>query len=301
MTQAIFMSKAVVLLNMGAARSAGELRQFLFNMFLDTRIIASPIRYFLAPFIAQTRYKKVWQKYEWIGGSRLYQITENLADKLQDQLETDVIYAMRYTKPNLQEVIQGYDDLILLPLYPQYSTTTVQSSLDVLKKIKFKGQISIVKPFYDSESFNRLIAEKIKNEIANLQDKHLIFTAHGLPQKIVDQGDPYPHQIEAQVSLLKNILPSFKSVSLAYQSRFGNQPWLQPYLDDILPQFKNKNVVIYPLSFMIDNSETDLELQIEYAEKAKRYGINQYEVVACPNDAPQTLDFLVNLLKTYGA
>ncbi len=293
------MSKAIILLNMGAARSAQELKLFLYHMFKDKRIINSPVRHILAPVIAQTRYKKVWKKYELIGGSRLYDITENLRRKLQEQLQTDVLYAMRYTPPYIDEVIKDYDEIVLLPMYPQYSTTTVESSLDAFRDSIFSGTVQIIKPFYQSGEFNRLIAGKILNEIKNHGDKHLIFTAHGLPQKIIDQGDPYQSQIEAQVTLLSKLLPGFKSISLAYQSRFGNQPWLQPYLEDVLKEFKQEKVVLYPLSFMIDNSETDLELKIEYAEMAKNIGIESFEVVSCPNDADETVRFLTGLIQSY--
>jgi ferrochelatase len=115
----------------------------------------------------------------------------------------------------------------------------------------------------------------------------------------VDNGDPYQKQLKAQVDELKKMLPQFKSIQLAYQSRFGNSPWLQPYLDDTLKQFKDEQVVIYPISFMIDNSETDLELKIEYAEMAKELGIQNFEVVSCPNDDDNTVDFLADLIRQY--
>ncbi len=293
------MSKAVILLNMGAARSAPELKQFLYQMFKDKRIIDSPVRHLLAPVIAQTRYKKVWKKYELIGGSRLYDITRSLSQKLEKRLGYDVKYAMRYTSPYINEVILNYDELILLPLYPQYSTTTVESSLDAFNKTGFKGKLQIVKPFYQSEDFNKLIANKILTKTPEPSSYHLILTAHGLPQKIVDKGDPYEQQIKQQVQLLSAYLPQFKSIRLAYQSRFGNSPWLQPYLDDIIPDYKDEKVIVYPLSFMIDNSETDLELKIEYAELAQKHGVKSFQVVSCPNDSDETVEFLTKLIRQY--
>jgi len=293
------MKKGIILLNMGAARSKKELRQFLFNMFLDKRIIPSPIRHLLAPFIALTRTSKVWKNYKLIGGSRLYQITESLASKLEQKIGIPVVYAMRYTQPRLREVIKNFDEVILLPLYPQYSTTTVESSLDELKSIDFKGKTQIIPPFYKDQSFNQMIANLIMKEIANPQDFHLIFSAHGLPQEIIDKGDPYQQQLQEQVSLLKTLLPGFKSIQLSYQSRFGKKIWLQPYLEDTLKNLKEENVAIYPISFMIDNSETDLELNIEYAEMAKKIGISQYKVLTCPNDQEVTISYLYKILQAY--
>ncbi len=293
------MAKAVILLNMGGARSANELKTFLFNMFMDKRIINSPIRYLLAPYIAQKRYKKVWKNYELIGGSRLHILTQSLANKLSDELKMPVEYAMRYTRPKLKSILQKYDEVILLPLYPQYSTTTVESSLDDFKQQKFTGKSKIIPPFYWHKDFNRLISSQILSEIKNPETYHLIFSAHGLPQSIIDNGDPYQQQLEKQVHILKTLLPAFKSIKLAYQSRFGNKPWLQPYLDESLADYKNEKVIIYPLSFMIDNSETDLELKIEYAQLAHKIGIKSYKVISCLNDSPQAVQFLSNLIRQY--
>ncbi len=295
------MSKAVILLNMGGARSANELRTFLYNMFKDKRIIDKPIRHLLAPYIAVTRYKKVWQNYELIGGSRLHDLTESLAQKLSNNLGLPVEYAMRYTQPKLAPILKKYNQVILLPLYPQYSTTTVESSFDDFKKSQYQGQVKFIAPFYDQPDFNKLIADQILKEIKQPSNTHLIFSAHGLPQSIIDKGDPYQKQLEIQVALLKQLLPKFKSIKLAYQSRFGNKPWLQPYLDKILKTYRNENVAIYPISFMIDNSETDLELKIEYAELAQKIGIKNYQVISCLNDSQQAVNFLSNLIKQYDA
>jgi len=290
------MKQAIILYNMGAARSAGELKEFLYHMFSDKRIISSPARHVLAPVISRLRYKKVWKKYEIIGGSRLYEITGKICNKLENKTGIATVYAMRYTRPFLEEVIHRYDQVILLPMYPQYSTTTVESSLDALKKTGYKGRIMLIKPFYNNLNFNKIIADKIKKSILNPQEYQLIFSAHGLPQKIIDKGDPYQKQLQEQVEILKKLLPGFKSVELAYQSRFGRSKWLQPYLENTLKKYKNKKVVVYPLSFMVDNSETDLELKIEYAEIAKKYALNDYKVIECPNDSDEIIQFLAELV-----
>ena len=207
----------------------------------------------------------------------------------------DVVYAMRYTKPTLKEVIFKYDEVVLLPLYPHYSFTTYESSLDELKEINYNGKVYIVKPFFSNKDFNKIIVNKITNSIDNPNEWNLIFSAHGLPQKMIEKGDRYQEDIENHVQILKNLLPNFKSINLAYQSRFGFSKWLTPYLDKELEKFKNENVLIYPLSFMIDNSETDLELKIEYKDLANKIGIKNYKVVDCPNYDKEVAKFLVKI------
>jgi len=279
-------------MNMGGARNAQELKEFLFNMFSDKRIVNSWMRFLLAHIIPPLRYKKVWKNYELINGSRIYAITEKLCDKLSTQTGKKVIYSMRYTKPFLNELIHAYDEVTILPLYPQYSTTTVESALDELKLCDFKGKTTIIKPFYKDSVFNELVKNNIESSVENPQNWHLIFSAHGLPQKIIKQGDPYQKQIEEQVAILKKILPNFKSISLAYQSKIGPSKWLEPALDKSLENYKDEQVLVYPLSFIIDNSETDLELKVEYGDLAKTIGLKKYQVVGCPNDADDFVKYL---------
>jgi ferrochelatase len=292
--------KAIILHNMGGARSPDELKEFLYNMFKDKRIINSPIRHFLAPLISNLRYKKVWENYKLIGGSRIYKITESLANKMNALTDYEVIYAMRYTKPFLKDVIHKYDEIILLPMYPHYSFTTVQSALDDLKNCGYKGKVKIVRPFFENKKFNEIIKNNILKEIDNPKEWHLIFSAHGIPKKFVQKGDSYEKEIKKHVEILKNLLPDFKSINLAYQSRFGPTEWLQPYLDEKLKEYKNENVVIYPISFMIDNSETDLELKIEYKHLADEIGIKNYKVISPPNDSEEISKFLVELANESG-
>ncbi len=289
------MKKAIILLNMGGARSAEELKEFLYNMFKDKRIISSPIRHILAPLISNFRYKKVWKNYESIGGSRIYKLTEKLCKKMKQYTDFDVVYAMRYTKPHLKDIIGNYDEITLLPLYPHYSYTTYESSLDELKESDFKGKIDIVKPFFKNEKFNEIIKNHILNSIQNPQAWNLIFSAHGLPKKMIKKGDKYQSHIQQHVEILKSKLPKFKSINLAYQSRFGFAEWLKPYLHEELKKYKNEKVLIYPISFMIDNSETDLELKVEYKHLAEKIGIKEYKVVECPNDNDEIAKFLVEI------
>ncbi len=289
------MKKAVILSNMGGARNPEELKLFLKNMFSDERIIPGLIRYPIANILPSIRYKKVWKNYEKIGGSKIYELTSKLIEQMSAHTENEVVYSMRYTKPYLQEAVESFEEIMLIPMYPHFSSTTIGSILDEIKALNFEGKINIVREFYKEKEFNKLIIDSILENIAYPEKVNLIFSAHGLPKYITKKGDPYIKQIYEHVAILKNMLPKFKSVSVGFQSRLGPVKWHRPYLEEVLQNFENENVVIYPLSFLIDNSETDYELKIEYAEIAKKLGIKKYKVIDCLNDSPGLAKFLISL------
>ena len=292
-------TKALVLLNMGAARSKDELRTFLLNMFNDENIISiknNTLRSMLASFIVLMRHNSAWENYEQIGGSSpLHKLTEKLIIKLQEVLpQYYITTAMRYTSQFAQTAIakineQSITDVTLLPLYPQYSTTTTKSSVeDFLSKADDNLNIKIIEPFYKNTLYNDAIINNIKNTINDYSSYELIFSAHGLPQKVINKGDVYQEHIEQNVKILSYMLSSqdinFSSIALAYQSKVGPMKWLTPSLDESLKNYKDKNILIYPISFIIDNSETVFELDIEYREIAQHLGIKDYKVVKCLND-----------------
>ncbi len=295
----IYKKKALVLLNMGGARSKEELEVFLTNMFNDKNILtmkSDTIRSMLASLIVTMRLSKAWKNYEQIGGSSpLHDLTNKLVEKLEVIFpEYYITTAMRYTSPFSQTAIarikeQNIKDVVLLPLYPQYSTTTTKSSLDdFIEKANNTLNIKVVEPFYKNALYNQAICNEITRVQAKYSDFHLIFSAHGLPQKIVDAGDTYQKEIEEHVEILKEKLEHYainiKSINLAYQSKVGPMKWLTPSLDNTLKKFKGKKVIIYPISFIIDNSETVFELDIEYREIAQEIGVKEYKVCKCVND-----------------
>lgn len=301
--------KALVLLNMGAARSKDELKLFLTNMFNDPNIMTIKndfLRSLVATMIVTFRTNKAWENYEEIGGeSPLHILTDELVEKLQIKLDDFyVTTAMRYTPQFAQTAIakiqeQGIKEVVLLPLYPQYSTTTTKSSVeDFMQKANGAFDIEVVEPFYKDIGYNNAVCDTILQYRGDAEDYHLIFSAHGLPQKIVDNGDPYQKQLEEQVHLLKGKLSNmFGSISLAYQSKVGPMKWLEPSLDDTLHNFKGKKVLIYPIAFIIDNSETVFELEIEYKEMADEIGVQEYKVCQCLNSNDSFVDALVKLIK----
>ena len=306
--------KAIVLLNMGGARNKNELKMFLTNMFNDKNIITvkNPlIRKMIAFFITTTRLNSAWKNYEEIGNeSPINKLTEKLVDKCNESIEGFKTYqVMRYTPPFSQDVVKQMmedkiTEIVLLPLYPQYSTTTTKSSVeDFIDYLPYSfGQnIRYVETFYKNDKFNDCIINEIISKTSNAGEYNLIFSAHGLPQKIVDAGDPYQKQMIEHVEILSKKLEeknvNFKSINLAYQSKVGPMKWLDPSLDEMLKNFKEQNVIIYPIAFIVDNSETDFELDIEYREIAHEIGIKDYQVCKCVNDSDEFIEAIKDIIK----
>ncbi|MCG3704610.1 ferrochelatase [Aliarcobacter butzleri] len=304
--------KALVLLNMGGARDKSELKMFLTNMFNDENILTIKnafIRKMVASFITNSRLESAWKNYEKIGNhSPINPLTEQLVNKCSDKIENYKTYqVMRYTPPFAKEIISqmkkdGIKEVLLLPLYPQYSTTTTKSSLeDFIKFAKNSFSISSIETFYKNDKFNECIVNEILNNVEDETSYNLVFSAHGLPQKIVDAGDPYEKQMNEHVKILSEELQkrgkNFKSINLAYQSKVGPLKWLEPSLENMLKNFKNENVIIYPLSFIVDNSETVFELDIEYKEIAHEIGIKEYKVCSCVNDSEEFIEAIKDIIK----
>lgn len=304
--------KALVLLNMGGARNKAELKMFLTNMFNDKNIItvkSSLLRKVIATFIVSSRLDSAWQNYEKIGNeSPINKLTEKLIQKANEKIEDFTTYQiMRYTPPFAKDVINqmkkdGIKEVVLLPLYPQYSTTTTKSSFeDFMYFAKDNFRVQIIETFYRNEVFNECILDEIISKTSNPSEYNLIFSAHGLPQKIVDAGDPYELQMNEHVKILSNKLLekgiNFKSVNLAYQSKVGPMKWLEPSLEEMLKNFKDQNVIIYPIAFIVDNSETDFELDIEYREVAHELGIKDYKVCKCVNDSDGFIEVIKDIIK----
>lgn len=304
--------KALVLLNMGGARDKSELKMFLTNMFNDENILTIKnafIRKMVASFITNSRLESAWKNYEKIGNhSPINPLTEQLINKCNDKIENYKTYqVMRYTPPFAKEIVSqmkkdGIKEVLLLPLYPQYSTTTTKSSLeDFIKFAKNSFSISSIETFYKNDKFNQCIVNEILNNVEDETSYNLVFSAHGLPQKIVDAGDPYEKQMNEHVKILSEELQkrgkNFKSINLAYQSKVGPLKWLEPSLENMLKNFKNENVIIYPLSFIVDNSETVFELDIEYKEIAHEIGIKEYKVCSCVNDSEEFIEAIKDIIK----
>ncbi|QKF72868.1 ferrochelatase [Aliarcobacter faecis] len=306
--------KALVLLNMGGARNKDELKMFLTNMFNDKNILtinSNILRKFIAFIITTKRLNDAWSNYELIGNSSpINPLTVNLVEKCNEKLtEYKTYQVMRYTPPFAKDVIEEIlndkmEEIVLLPLYPQYSTTTTKSSVEDFIDFlpySFGKNIRYIETFYKNSIFNSCIVNEIEKNIKENSDFNLIFSAHGLPQKIVNNGDPYEKQMKEHVGILSEMLENkglkFKSINLAYQSKVGPLKWLEPSLEDMLKNFKDEKVLIYPLSFIIDNSETDFELDIEYRHISEEFGIKEYKVCKCVNDSDNFVEAIRDIIK----
>ncbi|WP_297961856.1 ferrochelatase [uncultured Campylobacter sp.] len=227
-------------------------------------------------------------------------------EKPIDELICD--YAMNYTPPFAEDVFKKYadfDEIILMPLYPHFSKTTVQSSLcsaeAALKRLGIKNY-KIVDIFYDSAVYNEILLNLIAECVAEfsadeISQISLIFSAHSLPVKMVAAGDPYEAQVKAHVEILKDLLAArgikFKEIILAYQSRLGPVKWLEPNVADVLRDLQSKKALIFPIAFCVDNSETDFELDIFYRASARELGYEYYEVCKCPNSREDFAKFIL--------
>ena len=310
------MKKALLLLNMGGANSLDDVEIFLTNMFNDPYILGIKnkfLRKFVAFMITKGRLKTAKHNYEQIGGkSPLCELTAKLCEKISSfRSEFDAVdFAMNYTSPFVKDVLKKYekfDEIVLLPLYPHHSQTTITSSLVDFKKakeeLKLKAKISLCEPFYDDDAYNKIIISHIREAIkdTDISDVSLIFSVHSLPRKIIEKGDIYEKHINEHVQILSKMLKeqglNFKDVSLAYQSRLGPVKWLEPSLNEALAKCENKKALIYPLSFCIDNSETIFELVIEYAKLAKELNFSFYKVAQCPNFSDEFASFILEKSK----
>lgn len=330
--------RLILFLNMGGVSKPDECALFLKNMFNDPYILTiknDVLRSFVAWCITKARAKTMQKNYEHLGGkSPLNELTARLCARLNDecgtpnssiinqnsvpksvnlgaknnapknsQVEVKFDFINTYVPPFAEEVLARYqltqdDEIVLFPLYPHHSQTTVLSSLKCVKKALSKAQISAkcseVEVFYTNELYNEMIIAHILRENEKWRTKckkTLIFSAHSLPVSTIKAGDVYQKHIEAHFALLKERLAEhFEDIVLSYQSKIGPVKWLTPATSQILANLDNV-ALIYPLSFCIDCSESVFELDIEYRKIAK----NDYKVIACPNDS----DEFVNFIKAY--
>jgi ferrochelatase len=312
---------AVVLFNLGGPDSMEAVEPFLFNLFSDPDIFKLPLgRLTQKPFarlVSRRRTKAASAAYRAIGGkSPLLENTTRQADALAEALRDtngyDVHICMRYWHPLTDEVVatlkaRGYKRVLLLPLYPQYSTTTTGSSynefLRQCRRADYRPAIHLVESWYDNPSYQQAVVDSVQAAASQMADPdpahiELLFSAHGLPQKIVDRGDPYEAQIQATYEALRGRL-GWPRVTLCYQSRVGPLKWLQPYTENVIRELGargTKQVLVYPIAFVSDHSETLYELGIDYAELAHEAGIADYRVVPALNDHPLLIRALKELV-----
>ena len=309
------MKKALLLLNMGGPNSVEEVELFLRNMFADKNILTMNkyLRKFIANIIIGKRLEDVKENYALLGGkSPLPELTYALIEKLKQKLDMPIYPAMRYVPPFASSALEkcqkeGVEELILFPMYPQYSTTTTLSSVEDIeqrcKAIGYSPKISVIAPYYDDYAYIAASVEKIVEAMEDKETKEydLLLSAHGLPMSIIKAGDPYEKQVEANASAIKIYLRErgifFHEIKLVYQSKVGSSAWLEPNLVDVLRNPTHRKVLIYPLAFTLDNSETVFELDIEHREIAQKIKYEAYEVAQCMNDSSRFVEMIVQKVK----
>ena len=305
------MSKALLLLNMGGPNNIEEVELFLRNMFSDKHILTmNPyLRAFVASIIIGKRLEDVKENYGLLGGkSPLPELTETLISKLKSELDMPVYAAMRYVPPFADIALEsckkeGVDELILFPMYPQYSSTTTHSSVEDIEErceaLGYHPEITVIDPYYDDLDYIEASVEKIMEAMQGKETKEydLLLSAHGLPMSIIKEGDPYQNQVEGNASAIKTYLAlkgvEFHAIKLVYQSKVGSSAWLEPNLVDVLRNPTHRKVLIFPLAFTLDNSETVFELDIEHREIADKLKYEAYEVAECMNDSEKFVELIV--------
>jgi protoporphyrin/coproporphyrin ferrochelatase len=299
---------AVVLFQLGGPDTLEAIEPFLFNLFCDPDIIDFPGarigRRPLAKIISATRAKKVQHHYAVIGGgSPIRRFTEQQARALENVLlESGVnarcIVAMRYWHPFTSEAMaqlraERYDEIVLLPLYPQYSSTTSGSSLNEWRRL-FHDPVPqhLIETFYDHDLYLQALADRVDEALARFphpERPELVFSAHSVPVAVVAKGDPYQKQIEKTVELVMQRGGWRNRHRLCYQSKVGASKWLQPSLRDTIKQLAAegvREVCVVPVSFVTDHVETLGEIDHEAREQAKALGIERFEMTAGLNDSP---------------
>ena len=292
------MKKAVILFNLGGPDKLENVEPFLFNLFNDPAILNLPtfLRYPLAKLIANRRAPTAKKIYQELGGSSpILKLTEEQAVALESKLNKDdngskykCFIVMRCWHPRAENVVKevidyGPDEIILMPLYPQYSAATSGSSINewqnICKKNNFEVKTCILCCYPTDNNFIQAHKDEILKKIKNLDNFKLIFSAHGLPEKNIKKGDPYQWQVEQSVDRIVKSL-NIKNLDwiLSYQSRVGPLKWIGPSTEDIIIENSKlgKQIVLVPIAFVSEHSETLVELDIEYKELADKNGCKNY-------------------------
>jgi len=314
----------VVLLNLGGPDSLEAVEPFLYNLFVDPDIINFPgsflVRKWLARLISSKRHRRVQEQYKKIGGkSPLKEFTLGQARLLEEHLNKTfparVFAAMRYWHPFTSEVLdeierEGIKKVILLPLYPQYSKATTESSVKEWKKqLDERGGIdglewSLIEHYYDFPPYLDAFVERINEGFEKFSAEarasvNILFSAHGTPMKLVREGDPYSGHICETVSAVMKRGGWQNAHHLCFQSKVGPQKWLTPATPDTIELLADggvKNMLVVPIAFASDHLETLFELGIEYRHVANEKGVERYEVTEGLNYSEKFIDALAQLV-----
>ena len=292
------MKKAIILFNLGGPDKLENVEPFLFNLFNDPAILNLPtiLRYPLAKLISNRRAPVAKKIYAELGGSSpILKLTREQSDALEIKLnqtqekdEYKCFIIMRCWNPRAKNVIKdvqlyGPDEVVLMPLYPQYSAATSGSSIkewkDVCRKNNYHVKTSTICCYPTDQNFINAHTKEIIKKIKDLKNFKLIFSAHGLPEKNIKKGDPYQWQVEQSVKkIVENLNDENLDWILSYQSRVGPLKWIGPSTETIIIENSKlgKHIVLVPIAFVSEHSETLVELDIEYKEIADANGCKNY-------------------------
>lgn len=314
----------VLLFNLGGPETLAEVRPFLFNLFADPDIIRLPWRALQKPLawlIATQRQKKSRSYYEQIGGgSPLRRITEEQARALEGALASRGINArayvgMRYWNPLIEEALDQIrrdqvDHLVVLPLYPQFSVSTTGSSLNhmyaIAKEVGYRlPEASVICSWEADANYIEAMAAAAREELARFPDQdpsqtHILFSAHSVPVRYIDEGDPYLDHTKRTVELVMERLGVHRPHTLSFQSKVGPVEWLTPATNETIPKLARdgvKQLMLIPVSFVSEHSETLYEMDILYRDLATQEGIPQYRRVPTMNCRPDFIDALASLVE----
>lgn len=307
------MKTAIILFNLGGPDGAGAVQPFLFNLFNDPAIIGAPkpIRWALAHYVSRKRAPKAQAIYARIGGaSPLVPQTLAQAAALEKVLgdQFKCFLAMRYWHPMTEQAaIQardwGAERVILLPLYPQFSFTTTRSSQRewhrVVTKMGWRVPTESICCYPTQDGWIQALADLTGKALDQAPNARILFSAHGLPQQIVDAGDPYPDQVMATAQAVMNVLGSHRDFKVCYQSRVGPLKWIGPATEDELARAGRDKVavILVPVAFVSEHSETLVELDMEYAELAAHAGVPDYIRVPTVSTHPRFVAGLADLVR----
>jgi len=311
----------VVLFQLGGPDSLEAIEPFLYNLFCDPDIIDFPFariaRQPLAKLISATRARHVAHHYAEIGGkSPILEFTRRQAWALEAELRREfdarVVVAMRYWHPLTQEAIAELaafapEDVVLLPLYPQYSKTTTGSSINEWnRRFHTNGwnpRTHLVREFYEDAAYLDAVVAAINGMLRDVEDiseVNVVFSAHSVPVAVIEQGDPYQRQIERTVDLVwqRGGWPARRHI--CYQSKVGASKWLRPSMHETIQRLASagsQNILVVPISFVSDHVETLHEIDIEHREQARSLGIKDYRMMPGLNDSPAFIAALAGLVR----
>jgi ferrochelatase len=313
----------VVLFQLGGPDSIDAVEPFLYNLFSDPDIIDFPLasiaRRPLARLIAKSRARHVGRHYAEIGGrSPILELTLQQAAALERELRTTfdarVVVAMRYWHPFTNEAIAKLEEhqpteLVLLPLYPQYSKTTTGSSLNEWNRLFHPSDawyptVHVVRQYYDHPDFIDSLVAAVNRSLAEIphaqEDLDFVFSAHSLPVSVIQAGDPYQQQIENTCNLVWGTGGWRGRCHLCYQSKVGTAKWLSPSMGETIERLAAngaRHLLVVPISFVSDHVETLHEIGIEHREQAEHLGIADFRLMAGLNDSPRFIATMAKLVR----